>query len=179
MGDSGWMLCFSKAVEPFLLGWEWVGNGWSRVGVAGKGGEQQTPACTYPWQRLRGRTAGPCLRWPLPHQPLDLIGGHVDIAGGEGSHIPVGWNEEKVAENFSSYNEILMDSSISILRPIFTVKRLLIGTLNFHENSRNRFLKTAWKAKYFYKKVLIKMESCPYHKYPRMQIDVELWWETC
>lgn len=63
-----------------------------------------------------------------------------------------------------------MDSSISILRLIFTVKRLLMGTLKFYENSGN--LKTGWKAQYIYKKVLIKMESCPYYKYPHMQMDM-------
>lgn len=40
-----------------------------------------------------------------------------------------------------------MDSFISILQLIFTFKRLLIGTLKFHENSGNWFLKTVdgWK----------------------------------
>lgn len=53
-----------------------------------------------------------------------------------------------------------MDSVISILWLIFTVKRLLIDTLKFYENSRNWFLKTVagWKAKYFCKRVLIPTE---------------------
>lgn len=49
---------------------------------------------------------------------------------------------KKKWQGISFHNEILMDSSISILWLIFIVKRLLIDTLKFYENSRNWFLKT-------------------------------------
>lgn len=91
-----------------------------RVGVAGEDGEQWAPACVCPCLPDTSRTSPGLNRGSHRHRQ-GLWGGI----------------KKEVAENCSSYNEILTDSSISVLRPIFTVKRLLIGTLKFHENSRN------------------------------------------
>lgn len=97
---------------------------------------------------------------PSNPSPWILTGRYIDRAGG-GRAVTFSWGRiKKSGREFLFRNEILMDSSISILWLIFIVKRLLIDTLKFYENSRNWFLKTVadWKAKYFYKKVLIPNE---------------------
>lgn len=144
------MFSFSKAVV--------VEGGWSRIGETRTGGSW--PGCVFPWPRLRW---GWCICVsidPSHPSPWILIGSYIDRVGG-GRAVTSPWGRiKKSGREFLFHNEILMDSSISILWLIFIVKSLLIDTLKFYENSRNWFLKTVadWKAKYFYKKVLIPNE---------------------